>query len=66
MKKEIEKGAEKLTDIAQAHLSKLPPRERAERLRAFRKIVAKVGAKTSKPAGHSESRPIPLSARGRE
>lgn len=48
MSRETAKAAEKLANMAETHLSKLKPKERAERLRAFRKVVSRIGVKTSK------------------
>ncbi len=45
-------GAERLAAIVEEHLDQLSPADRAQRVRAFREVVAKIGT----PAKSAESR----------
>lgn len=61
----MKEAASRLADIAENHLSRLPKAEQASKLKAFRKVVARVrksAAKSLRLPGTAGSR---LSARGR-
>ena len=63
----LDKAAEKLADILESHLATLPPKERKRRVRAFRKVVSRIGAGTrAKRETPFQTQVIPLSARAHE
>ena len=58
---QIRKAALQIAEIIEAHLAKLPAEEREARQRAFRKAVARVGArraKSAKPDGTGKNRVV--------
>jgi DNA invertase Pin-like site-specific DNA recombinase len=61
-KARTEQAAEQIASIVEAHLEKLTPAERADRLHAFRQVVAKIGseAKSREPRAASGSPPAAL------
>ncbi len=61
----VHEATERLVAITEAHLSKLTPRERQARLRAFREVVSTVGRVRARSSGQSQIPRIPLAARGR-
>jgi hypothetical protein len=44
-KKQLDEATERLADLIEGHLAKLPPAERKARSRAFSEVVAKVGTR---------------------
>jgi len=48
------KAAERLAAVLDAHLGQLPPASRAEKIRAFHEVVARIG--TCVKSGESRSR----------
>jgi len=57
--------ANRMAEIAETHLTKLAPSERAARLRAFKKIVFGVRKSAATVSGSSRTQAIRLAARGR-
>ena len=62
----LETAANQMAEIAEAHLAKLTPSERAAKLRAFRKIVFGVRKSAATVSGSPRTQQSRLAARGRE
>ena len=58
----LKRAAEQLAAIAEGHLAKLRPAERAARLQAFREVVANVGGSHAKSEAPRETPRSRLSA----
>jgi hypothetical protein len=61
-KSSADNGAERLATIVEAHLDQLPSADRAEKIRAFHEVVAKIGnrAKSGESRSSAVNRPATL------